>query len=286
MSTPLGHERNADQIAYWNGPNGERWVRRQEMQDVVLGPVSDVLIDRAAPKVGERVIDIGCGCGATTFAFANKVGARGHVLGVDISAPMLALARELAPADAPLEFSLADATVQAFQPASFDLLVSRFGVMFFAEPAVSFANMRKALRASGRVAFACWRTPRDNPWMMMPLMAAYKHVPKLPEMGPEDPGPFAFANEERVRRILTEAGFSKIALERHDLSLDVAVGRGLDAAVNTAVEIGPVSRALEGQPPETVAAVAASVREALAPHLKANNVALGASIWIVTAVNP
>ncbi len=286
MSTPLGHERNADQIAYWNGPNGERWVRRQEMQDVVLGPVSDVLIDRAAPKVGERVIDVGCGCGATTFAFANKVGARGHVLGVDISAPMLALARELAPADAPLEFSLADATVQAFQPASFDLLVSRFGVMFFAEPAVSFANMRKALRASGRVAFACWRTPRDNPWMMMPLMAAYKHVPKLPEMGPEDPGPFAFANEERVRRILTEAGFSKIALERHDLSLDVAVGRGLDAAVNTAVEIGPVSRALEGQPPETVAAVAASVREALAPHLKANNVALGASIWIVTAVNP
>ena len=207
MSTPLGHERNADQIAYWNGPNGERWVRRQEMQDVVLGPVSGVLIDRAAPKAGERVIDVGCGCGATTFAFANKVGSRGHVLGVDISAPMLALARKLAPADAPLEFALADATVQAFQPASFDLLVSRFGVMFFAEPAVSFANMRKALRPGGRVAFACWRTPRDNPWMMMPLMAAYKHVPKLPEMAPEDPGPFAFANEERVRRILDRGRF-------------------------------------------------------------------------------
>jgi ubiquinone/menaquinone biosynthesis C-methylase UbiE len=286
MSTPLGHERNADQIAYWNGPNGERWVRRQEMQDVVLGPVSGVLIDRAAPRAGERIIDVGCGCGATTFAFANKVGSRGHVLGIDISAPMLALARQLAPADAPLEFALADATVQPFQPASFDLLVSRFGVMFFADPAVSFANMRKALRANGRVAFACWRTPRDNPWMMMPLMAAYKHVPKLPEMGPEDPGPFAFANEERVRRILDEAGFSKVGLERHDLSLDVAVGRGLDVAVNTAVEIGPVSRALEGQPPEAVAAVAASVREALAPHLKDNNVPLGASIWIVTAVNP
>jgi ubiquinone/menaquinone biosynthesis C-methylase UbiE len=285
MSTPLGHERNADQIAYWNGPNGERWVRRQEMQDIVLGPVSNALIDRAAPKAGERVIDVGCGCGATTFAFANKVGALGHVLGVDISGPMLALARELAPADAPLEFALADATVHAFQPASFDLLVSRFGVMFFAEPAVSFANMRKALRPGGRVAFACWRTPRDNPWMMMPLMAAYKHVPKMPEMGPEDPGPFAFAGEDRVRRILTEAGFSEVALERHDLALDVAVGRGLDAAVKTAVEIGPVSRALEGHPPETAAAVAVSIREALAPHLKDNKVALGASIWIVTAVN-
>jgi ubiquinone/menaquinone biosynthesis C-methylase UbiE len=286
MNTPLGHERNADQIAYWNGPNGERWVRRQEMQDIVLGPVSDILIERAAPKAGERVIDVGCGCGATTFAFADKVGPAGHVLGVDISAPMLSRAQALATAGAPLKFEHADATVHAFQPASFDLLVSRFGVMFFAEPAVSFANMRQALRSAGRVAFACWRTPRDNPWMMLPLMAAYQHVPKLPEMGPEDPGPFAFANEDRVRRILTEAGFSKIALERHDLPLDVATGRGLDVAVKTAVEIGPVSRALEGHSPETAAAVAETIRAALVPHLKDNAVPLGASIWIVTALNP
>jgi hypothetical protein len=158
--------------------------------------------------------------------------------------------------------------------------------MFFAQPVLSFANLRKALRTAGRVTFACWRTPRDNPWLMVPLQAAYKHVPKLPELGPEDPGPFAFANEERVRRILGEAGFASIELERRDLSLDVAVGRGLDVAVKSAIEVGPASRALEGQSAELKAAVAASIRAALAPFQRDANVPLGASIWIVTAVNP
>ena len=198
MNLPAGHERNADQIAYWNGEGGQHWADRQQMQDIVLAPVSDILIDRASAGAGEHVIDVGCGCGATTLAFAEKVGSAGHVLGIDVSAPMLARARELAPANAPVEFALADATVHAFEPGRSDLLGSRFGVMFFAQPVLSFANMRKALRRAGRVTFACWRTPRDNPWLMVPLQAAYKHVPKLPELGPEDPGPFSFANEERV----------------------------------------------------------------------------------------
>ena len=185
---PLGHDRNADQINYWNGPGGQHWVDRQQMQDVLLAPISDMLIDRSKVKAGERVVDIGCGCGATTIAFADKVGASGHVLGVDVSAPMLALARKLTPAAAPAEFALADATVHAFAPSSFDLLVSRFGVMFFAQPELSFANMRKTLRRGGRVAFACWRTPRENPWLLLPLQSAYKHVPKMPQLGPKIPG--------------------------------------------------------------------------------------------------
>ncbi len=108
--------------------------------------------------------------------------------------------------------------------------------------------MRTALRPGGRLAFACWRTPRDNPWMMLGLQEAYKHVPKLPEVKPEDPGPFSFASEERVHRILGEAGFSDIAMERADLSLDIATGRGLDAAIESVLAIGPTSRALDGQP--------------------------------------
>jgi SAM-dependent methyltransferase len=157
--------------------------------------------------------------------------------------------------------------------------------MFFADPALSFTNMRRALRPGGRMAFACWRTPRDNPWLMVPLMATYQHVPKMPELGPEDPGPFSFAKEERVRRILEEAGFSSIAFERQDLSLDVAAGRGLDVAVKTAAEMGPASRALDGQPPETIAAATASIRAALTPFAQGNTVPLGGSIWVVTAVN-
>src|SRR6202163_3594609 len=250
MESPTGHDQNADQIAFWNGLAGQHWTDRQQAQDTILGPVSDVLIDRVKARAGERIVDVGCGCGATTIALAQKVCPSGHVLGVDISAPMLARARQIAPAGLPSDFVLADATVYPFDPASFDLLVSRFGVMFFADPALSFANIRKALRPSGRLAFACWREPRDHPWLMTPLQAVYQHVPKLPQLGPEDPGPFAFASEARVNRILSEAGFSQIAMERCDLSLDVGIGRGLDAAVESALEIGPAARALDGQPPE------------------------------------
>ena len=287
MDTPIGHDRNADQIAYWNGPNGQRWTDRQAEQDVLLAPVTQALIDRAAVRQGERIIDVGCGCGGASMALASRVAPTGFVLGVDISGPMLARARQLAPKGAserlPVDFVLADATVYPFDPGSFDLLVSRFGVMFFAEPAISFSNLRRALRPLGRMAFACWREPRENPWMMAPLQAIYQHVPKLPPQGPEDPGPFAFASEERVHRILGEAGFKRIQMEPVALSFDIAIGRGLDAAVQAAMQIGPGSRALDGHPPETRAAAATTVKETLAPFVRGDSVPLPGSIWIVTA---
>lgn len=286
MSIPALDDSNADQAAYWNGPGGHLWTERQALQDAVLAPILEILLDRAKITAGERVVDIGRGCGATTIESANRVGPAGHVLGVDVSAPMLARARELAPPNAPVEFVNADATVHRFEPANADLVLSRFGVMFFAQPAISFANIRAAMRPRGRLVFACWQEPRRNPWLMIPLQAAYKHVPRLPEVGPDDPGPFSFAREERVRRLLNDAGFSSIAMEPIDLSLDAAVGRGLDAAVAGALEIGPASRALEGQLPELRVAAASSIRAALAPFEQGASVPLGASIWIVTAANP
>jgi SAM-dependent methyltransferase len=283
MEMPVGHDRNADQIAYWNGPGGRHWTDRQAVQDVLLAPILDILIASAGPKPGNHIIDVGCGCGASSIGFAERVAPDGFVLGIDISAPMLARARELAPKSLPLDFALADATVYPFDPESFDLLVSRFGVMFFAEPAISFANLRKALRREGRVAFACWRDPKQNPWMMTPLQAVYKHVPRLPQVGPEDPGPFSFASEERVQRILGDAGYTAITMQPHDLSLDIAIGRGLDAAVQGACEIGPASRALQDQPEDVRQAARASIREALAPFASGESVMLPAAIWIVTA---
>jgi SAM-dependent methyltransferase len=283
MDAPAGHNQNADQIAYWNGPGGQRWADRQAAQDILLRPVADILIDRAKPKTGERVIDVGCGSGVTSIAFAQKVGPSGHVFGIDVSGPMLDRARATAPKELPIDFALADATIYPFDPASFDLLTSRFGVMFFADPALSFSNMRRALRPSGRLAFVCWREPRENPFFMAPLQAAYKHVPKLPQQGPEYPGPFAFASEQRVRRILGEAGFVGVEMEPCPLLLDSAIGRGLEGAVQGALDIGPASRALEGQPPELRAAATDAIRDALAPFVKGNTVLLPASIWIVTA---
>ena len=181
---------------------------------------------------------------------------------------------------------LADATNFAFEPARADALISRFGVMFFADPALSFANMRRGLRQGGRAIFACWREPRFNPWLIAPLQEVYKFAPRLPEMGPDDPGPFAFAREERVRRILGEAGFADIALAPFDLTLDVAVGKGLDNAVDGALEIGPASRALQDQPPDVRAAATQAIRAMLAERQQGASVPMGGAIWIVSALNP
>ncbi|WP_347262805.1 class I SAM-dependent methyltransferase [Nitrobacter sp.] len=283
--TGVPETQNADQIAYWNGPGGQRWADRQRVQDELLEPVSTILLDRARAMSGERIMDVGCGCGATTRAFAEQVGVSGYVLGVDVSAPMLERARQITPQAGRMEFRLADAAEYPFRPARFDLIASRFGVMFFAEPASAFANLRKALRPLGRLAFICWREPRLNPWLMAPLQAAYKHVTKLPDLGPEDPGPFSFASEERVHRILGQAGFSEVKMEACELALDISVGGGLDAAVKSALQIGPASRALDGQPVEVIAAAENSIREALAPFVREQTVVLPASIWIVTARN-
>ncbi|HLX16246.1 MAG TPA: methyltransferase domain-containing protein [Bradyrhizobium sp.] len=283
MDTPVGHHQNADQIAYWNGPGGQRWADRQHAQDIVLAPVADALIGRARAAAGESILDVGCGSGAISIALAQRVGSTGRVTGIDISGPMLARARQTTPAGAPVDFVLADATIYPFVADSFDLLVSRFGVMFFADPVLSFANMRRGMRRTGRLAFACWREPRENPFFMTPLQAVYKHVAKLPQVGPEDPGPFSFASQQRVVRILSEAGFSGIAMEPCNLSLDIAIGRGLDAAVQSALEIGPAARALAEQPPDVVAAASHSIREALTPLVRGQSVPLAASIWMVTA---
>ena len=158
--------------------------------------------------------------------------------------------------------------------------------MFFADPARSFANLRKGLKPGGRLVFACWREAKQNPWLIVPLREATKHAPPLPETNPEDPGPFAFASEARVRKILSDAGFADIVLEPHDLELDIAVGGGLDKAVHAAMTIGPTSRMLDGQSEPVRAAAAADIRKALAAHARGDAVPLGAAIWIVRATNP
>jgi ubiquinone/menaquinone biosynthesis C-methylase UbiE len=286
MIPASANDPNADQIAYWNGPAGQRWVHRQEEQDALLAPVAEVLLERAAARAGEFVLDIGCGWGGIAMELARRVAPGGRVLGIDVSEHMLARARELAPPGLPIEFVLGDATIYPFEPDKADLLVSRFGVMFFADPARSFANIRQGLRRGARVVFACWREPRANPWLMLPLEAAYRHVPRLPEVGPEDPGAFSFAAESRVREILGRAGFAAVHLEPVGLTLDIAISAGLEAAVATAIGIGPTSRALDGQPQALQAAATQAIAAALQRHLSGDRVPLAGAIWIVTAVNP
>src|ERR1700722_8962488 len=286
MSAAQVHADNAAQAEYWNSAAGQRWTDHQEHQDQVLRPISERLIVAAAPKPGDRVIDVGCGCGATTIDFAAQVSPGGDVLGLDIPEPMLARARQRAPQNLPLRFERADATVYDFEPDGADLVASRFGVMFFADPARSLANLRAGLKPGGRLAFACWREAKQNPWMIAPLREAAKHAPPLPETSPEAPGPFAFASHARVRRILSDAGYADIELAPQDLELDIAAGRGLDTAVRAAMTIGPTSRMLDGQSEAVRAAATADIRKALAGHARGDSVPLGAAIWMVTATNP
>ena len=273
-------------MEYWAGPGGEHWARHNDFTESMFSPVTAVLLAAAAAKPGERVVDVGCGCGGLALALAKQVSPAGFVLGIDVSAAMLDLARRLAPPGARAEFVETDATTHVFAQRDFDLLCSRHGVMFFDDPARAFANLRKALKPGGRAVFSCFRSPRDNPWAMVPVEAVYAHVPRPPKPGPEDPGAFSFADPARVQRILGGAGFAGVALEPHDLTFDIAAGGGLDAAVGNMLEIGPASRAIANASAATREKVAAAVREALVPYAKGKAVKLGAAIWIVTAKNP
>ncbi|HVJ53344.1 MAG TPA: methyltransferase domain-containing protein [Aliidongia sp.] len=274
---------HAEQVAYWNGPGGAHWAAQQARTDAGLAEVAAVAIDRARVRPGETVLDIGCGSGATTAGLAEAVGPAGRVIALDVSGPMLAAASRRLAGLGNVDFVLADAASYRFPEGVADLLFSRFGVMFFGEPAEAFANMRRALKPDGRVSFACWRPIAENPWVSVTLEAVYEHVARPPRPDPESPGGFSFGDPDRVRRILTDAGFAEPSFEPVDFVFDLALGGGLEAAVDQVVEIGPASRLLDGQPPELLAAAKESLRRVLAPYEQDGRVALPSAIWIVQA---
>lgn len=273
---------HAQQIAYWNGPGATPWVTRQKRMDAGLAPVADAAITLAAVQPGERVLDIGCGSGATSMSLAGRVGPTGHVTGLDVSGPMIELARKRSVGIGNLDWMLADAATHDFPPGSTDLLFSRFGVMFFGDPVSAFTNLRRALRPGGRLVFACWRPLNENPWMLLPLQAVQTLVPPLPRPGPDEPGPFAFGNPERVRHILTTAGFSPPRFLRFDLAM--VLGSGLEDAAEQATTFGAPSRALQGQPEAVVQAARTAVRTVLEPYLESERVALPGAVWLVESL--
>ncbi|HEY1751592.1 MAG TPA: methyltransferase domain-containing protein [Caulobacteraceae bacterium] len=271
---------NAAQVTYWNETAGANWVAMQDALDQELVDLGLAAMATLAPKEGERLIDIGCGCGATALELARRVGNGGAVLGADISAPMLAVARERAQADGlqQVRFVQADAQVHAFEPA--DGAFSRFGVMFFADPVAAFANIRRSLMSGGRAAFICWRQPSENPWMTMPVAAVAPLLPAPPATAaPGAPGPFAFADRDRLFGILLDAGFADVSIEPHDARL----GWGdLETSVRMGMRLGPVSGAVR-EHPHLRDAMADAVRAALAPHADADGVKLDSGTWIVRA---
>jgi ubiquinone/menaquinone biosynthesis C-methylase UbiE len=274
---------NAEQIEYWNVQAGPKWLAENARLDAMLAPLGIAALDRAKPGKGERVLDVGCGVGQTSLQLAARVGPTGSVLGVDISAPMLARARERARAEklANVAFENADAQTYVFTPESVDLVFSRFGVMFFADPGAAFANIARALRPGGRLAFVCWQALAQNPWMRDSIAAIAKHVQLAAPAAPDAPGPFAFADPARVRAILERAGFRGAAHE--PLVGEITLGKTIDEALDFATEIGPAGSALRDATESQRAAASAAIRETLAAHVTAAGVRMAYAAWIITA---
>lgn len=283
-------EQNAYQVADWNGQSGERWVANQARLDAMVAVFGEAAIEAAAPAAGERVLDVGCGAGASSLALAARVGAGGQVLGVDISAPLIGRARALAPQDTPVLFQVADAGCAELPEGAFDILFSRFGVMFFDDPTAAFAHMRRALRPGGRVAFVCWRGAAENDWVRLPMGALKGIVPPSALPDPEAPGPFSFGDRGRVTRILTAAGFTDIAIVPFDASVPFGEGGTRDAAIDDAVkmmlEVGPLSRVLADRPDDIRARASAAVRAAFAGLPGERSVMLDGAAWIVMGRTP
>jgi SAM-dependent methyltransferase len=276
---------NSAQIAEWNGEQGRRWVEQQRTLDSMIGPFGQAALQAAAPRPGERVIDIGCGCGSSSIALADAVAPDGTVLAIDVSQPMLDVARAAGAGKPALSFLLGDAANAAL-PGAQDLLFSRFGLMFFDDPAAALRHLRAALRSpGGRCAFVCWRTPRDNPWAMVPLLAAREALGVTPAAAdPLAPGPFAFADDGRLRGLLDQAGFGRIRIERCDSP--VATGANAREAAERSMMVGPASRLAREAGPAHAARIAEAMEQALAAHAASDgSISLAGSTWVVTAAN-
>jgi SAM-dependent methyltransferase len=272
---------NKAQIDYWNGPIGEEWAKHNSDTDRTLTEAADAALTLADAQPGERALDIGCGAGATTLLLADDVGPGGHVTGVDVSQPLLALARSRTQA-ANIDFIEADAALYPFLP-EHALIFSRFGVMFFVDPVAAFANIRKSAARDGRLAFVCWRAVEDNEWVSLPYAAARPVLPQQKPVHPHAPGPFAFADADRLHGILGAAGFSKIGIEKFDGMMDLGPSPQ-GASFQVTQLMGPTARALRNADDATRAKAQNAVTEALAKFQTANeDIRLGMACWLVSA---
>ncbi len=279
---------NAEQVSYWNEISGPKWVALSDTIDAQIAPLGREAMDRAEVRAGERVLDIGCGCGQTTLELAARVGARGRVLGIDVSAPMLRVGRERTEAAglARVEFIEADAQIQAFERGAADLVFSRFGIMFFSDPGAAFANLLASLRPGGRITFVCWQEIAKNPWMLVPATAVGDLVtlPPAPTLGSS--GPFAFADAERVKGLLEGAGFAGVGYASLTPKLRIGVGMTLDGIVDFMLQMGPAGAALREAGEDVIHEARLAAKEALAPYETGDGLSMESAAWVFSGRRP
>ena len=270
----------------WNGANGDHWVAYEDKYNAAMLRYGERLFAGADVQPDDRVLDVGCGCGQTTRV-AAALAAGGSALGVDLSAAMLAQARARAAEEglANVGFEQADAQVHDFADGAYDVVISRFGVMFFADPVAAFANVRRALRPAGRLAFVCWRAPEESEYSGVPraALAPYATLPP-PGGSATEPGPNSLADPERVREVLGRAGFADVQLEAENEPMDL--GAGVEEALAFVLDRPHVHAALAETDAATRAKATEDLREALTPYATPEGVLLRAPAWLVTAHAP
>ena len=257
--------------AFWSQDGGASWAAMQPLMDRLYQGVADAVIEAADPGAGGAVLDIGCGGGATTLAMARRVAPGGHCLGVDVSPALIAMA-QASRGDEPASFRLGDAQVYPFEAAAFDVAMSRFGVMFFDDPVAAFTNIRRAVKADGKLAFACWRSPADNPLVQIPMQAVAPLLPQgLPAPPPPgSPGRFAFADPDRVRGILEASGWRDIVIAPLDSPSPLSVDELVAVSLRTL-------------PDDLRDQARAAAAEKLQPYVVDGVVPMVSACWLVTA---
>ncbi len=282
-------ERDGPGFPDWIGRAGAIWRESQPYLDRMFAPVDEAALAVADPKPGEHVIDIGCGAGASTFQLAARVGSSGKVVGIDISETLLARARERLPSGLPVELCYGNASSHPLPRSSFDLLFSRFGVMFFDDPVAAFSHLRLTLRPSGRLLFVAWRSHAENEWIQVPMAAMADAVPRSVVEQPEATGTFSFADRDRVHKLLTEAGFTDIRLESLDRPLLLGEAKSREAAVDEALDLilrtGPLGQVLALHSRDRRVRVTEAVRATLGAQFFNGAITLGGAVWIVSARN-
>lgn len=276
----VAHTISDEQARLWNGAAGRAWVDARELLDGMFQPFEEVLVEAALARPGGRVLDVGCGTGGTTLAIARRLGANGDCTGIDISGPMLTAARARAVREGtPARFVRADAQTHAFAPASFDLIVSRFGVMFFTDPVRAFANLRQGAGDDARLRVVAWRGPAQNPFMTTAERAAAPFLPNLPARVPDAPGQFAFADQHRVQRILEESGWAGIDIR----PIDVACALPEAELVTYLTRLGPLGLVLRDADEPTHTRLIETVRAAFDPYVDGTEVRFTAACWTIDA---
>jgi SAM-dependent methyltransferase len=273
---------NVEQAEEWDGREGDHWARHADRYDALSQRITPHLMETAAVGTTDRVLDVGCGCGLTTRTAARAATA-GSVLGTDLSAAMLHEAERRARAEGltNVRFEQCDVQVNAFSPAGFDLAMSRFGVMFFEDPVAAFVNIASAIRLGGRLVFLCWQDLDRNDWIMVPAAGALSYVP-FPDLGSEGaPGPFSLADPDRIRRVLTEAGFGGIDVS--EIGEQMFLGDNAADATEFLQGTGMARLLFEGVDADTERKAIDAVRNALEPHEQPEGIWLGSAAWLVAA---